>query len=324
MAVSHRAPVVLLTGGRGFVGSALRRALAERRPDWTVVDPPGPEARGGPEPLLDILDAPGLEAWIARVRPDMVVHLAAIAAVTAGARDPRLAWEVNLTGTLNLVLALQRRAPAAHLLHMSSAEVYGASAAEGVLTERSLLQPLNPYAASKAAADLLVRQAAAQGLAATVLRPFNQIGPGQSDAFALPSFAAQIARIEAGLQPPVLSVGALDDERDFLPVDDAVDAYVLALDRRAELHGAVLNICSGRPRPVRDVLHQLLALSPAAIEVRVDPTRLRTAPSPRVLGDNTHARHRLAWTPERTLGPALEALLEEQRSLFGERRPAST
>ena len=319
MTAAVRGPVVLLTGGRGFVGSALGRALALRAPGWTVVAPPGPEAQG--DERLDVLDPRGLEAWVARLRPDMVVHLAALAAVTDGARDPRRAWDVNLTGTLNLVTALQRCAPEAHLLHMSSSEVYGASAAEGVLTERSLLQPLNPYAASKAAADLLVRQAAAQGLSATLVRPFNQVGPGQSEAFALPSFAAQIARIEAGLQPPVLAVGALDEERDFLPVEDAVDAYVLALERRAELGGAVLNICSGRVRRVRDVLDDLLALSSSHIQVRLDPARLRSTPTPRVAGDNRLARERLGWTPERALRPALEALLDRQRSLVKERGP---
>ncbi len=312
MAPPDRPAVVLLTGGGGFVGAALQAAVAARRPEWTVVAPPGP-LPGETGRVLDILDVAGLEDWIRDVQPDAVVHLAAVAAVTDSTRDPRTAWNVNLTGTLNLVLALQRHAPAAHLLHMSSAEVYGASANEGVLTERTLLQPLNPYGASKAAADILVRQACAQGLSATVLRPFNQVGPGQSEVFALPAFAAQIARIEAGLQPPVLSVGALDDRRDFLAVDDAVDAYVLALERRAQLGGAVLNICSGRTRRVGELLDELLSLSPAKIAVRIDPARLRPAPSPQIAGDNAHARDLLGWSPERPLRPVLEAVLAEQR-----------
>ena len=82
--------------------------------------------------------------------------------------------------------------------------------------ERALLQPVNTYDARKAAADILVRQAAATGLSATVARPFNHIGPGQGEAFVAPNFAAQVARIEQGRQPPVISVGSLDDELDFL------------------------------------------------------------------------------------------------------------
>jgi GDP-4-dehydro-6-deoxy-D-mannose reductase len=302
-------PKVLITGAHGFVGRRLAAALATRHSGWALDGPPadGPSA-------VDVTDALAVEAWIRAGRPDMVVHLAAVAAVTASHRDPRLAWRVNLEGTLNLALALQRHAPRAHLLFVSSAEVYGQSLNDRDLTdEQALLQPVNPYAASKAAADILVRQAAASGLRATVARPFNHTGAGQGEAFVAPNFAAQVARIEQGRQPPVIWVGSLDEQRDFLDVDDVVAAYVLMLEHRAELdRGLVLNVASGTAVRIGDVLDHLLSLSRVKIEVRVDTERLRVSPIRRVAGDASRLRA-LGWAPRIPLAVTLAAVLEDKR-----------
>lgn len=239
--------------------------------------------------------------------------------MTASVKDPRLAWRVNLDGTLNVVLAMQAHTPGAHLLFVSSAEVYGDSLnGAAPVDETSLLQPVNPYAASKAAADILVRQAASAGLSATVARPFNHTGPGQSDAFVVPNFAGQIARIEAGLQPPVIEVGNLDDERDFLDVADVVNAYGLLLGRRGDpaAHG-VFNVASGVAWRIGDILERLLSAARRRIEVRVDPSRLRPAPIPRVVGDASRLRD-LGWRPTRSIDDTLHAVLEEHRRVVAE------
>ncbi len=305
-------PKVLITGAGGFVGRHLTAALAASHPDWVLDAPNSP---GG----VDVTDAPAVEAWIRDARPDIVVHLAAVAAVTASVKDPRLAWQVNLGGALNVVLAMQQHAPAAHLLFVSSAEVYGDSLKNaGPATEAVLLQPVNPYAASKAAADLLVRQAMAGGLSGTVMRPFNHTGAGQSEAFVAPNFAAQIARIEAGLSPPVIEVGSLDEERDFLDVSDVVRAYVLMLERagRPETAG-VFNVASGRAVRIGDLLEQLMSMAEVRIQVRVDPTRLRATRIQRVVGDATRLRS-LGWAPTVPIADTLSAVLEDRRRAIAE------
>jgi GDP-4-dehydro-6-deoxy-D-mannose reductase len=301
---------VLVTGADGFVGRRLTATLGERRPNWTIATAGGPHGVDG----LDVVDAAAVAGKVAEVRPDIVVHLAAVAAVTDSVRDPRHTWRVNLEGVLNLVLALQAKATDAHLLFVSSAEVYGESLNQSApVDETALLQPVNPYAASKAAADILVRQAAASGLSATVARPFNHTGPGQGEAFVAPNFAAQVARIEAGRQAPVISVGSLDDERDFLDVGDVVDAYLLMLDRRVELsRGAVLNVASGDPVRIGDILDHFLSLSRVKIEVKVDPERLRPSGVKRVAGDSGRLRA-LGWAPRVPLADTLQAVLEEKR-----------
>ena len=300
-------PKVLITGAGGFVGGHLTAALRTSHPGW-VLDAPGGSAG------VDVTDPQAVEHWIRSARPDIVVHLAAVAAVTASVKDPRLAWRVNLDGVLNVVLAMQQHAPDAHLLFVSSAEVYGQSLETGLpVDESALLQPVNPYAASKAAADILVRQAAAGGLSATIARPFNHTGAGQSDAFAAPNFAAQIARIEAGLQAPVIEVGSLDDERDFLDVADVVSAYRLLLERRAESQArGVFNVASGVPVRIGDLLDRLLSHAKVHIEVRIDPERLRPTPIPRVVGDASRLRA-LGWDPVRSLDDTLATVLHDRR-----------
>jgi len=306
-------PRVLLTGGKGFVGGRLTHKLGQTHPNWIIDAPGGPSDPGGR--ALDVTDSHAVDAWLDTHQPNIIVHLAALSAVTASVRDPRLAWRVNLDGVLNVVLGMQRTVPDAHLLFISSAEVYGASLnGAGATDESALLQPVNPYAASKAAADLLVRQAAWTGLSTTVARPFNHTGPGQTEAFVAPSFAGQIARIEAGQAPPVIMVGSLDDERDFLDVDDVVSAYVAMIEARATCgRGDVFNVASGRSIRIGDILEHLLSLAKVSIDVEVDPSRLRAASIPRVLGDAGKLRNELGWKPVTALQQSLAAILEERR-----------
>ena len=309
------APRVLVTGAQGFVGSRLVRRLGRVFPDWRL-DTPAKDPLDGAAGL-DIADAAAVERWIAERPPAIVVHLAALAAVTASLDDPRLAWDVNLGGTLNLVLALKAHAPSAFLLFVSSAEVYGASLnSPEPCDETRLLQPVNPYAASKAAADILVRQAARAGQPAAVARAFNHIGAGQAEAFVAPSFAAQIARAEAGLAPPVLRVGSLEEERDFLDVEDVVGAYLAMLEARGRLEpGEVFNVASGEAVRVGDILERLRSMARVPIAVEVDPARLRPVSVPRVVGDAGRLRARLGWRPQVPLEQTLAEILAHQRAI---------
>jgi len=138
--------------------------------------------------------------------------------------------------------------------------------------------------------------AAESGLRVVRFRPFNHTGPGQSEAFVIPAFAAQIARIEAGAQEPVIRVGNLEPERDFLHVADVVRAYALALERFDELPaGAVFNLASGQPRRIGDILAAIIARASVPIRVEVDPARLRPVEIMRAVGDATKAREVLGW-----------------------------
>ncbi len=243
---------------------------------------------------LDITDAAAVRALMARTCPSGIVHLAAVAAPLAARRDPARAWAVNHAGTLALAHALAETTPGAAFVFASSAEIYGRSFHGAPLDEAAPLAPLNPYAATKAAADLAL--ATIPGIVAVRLRPFNHTGPGQTADFAIPAFARQIARIAAGLQPPVMQVGRLDTARDFLDVRDVARAYAIALRHALAGNAGAFNIASGTTRPIGDVLASLLAL--AGIAPRIESAAATGDPeivTPR--GDAAAAGAVLGWAP---------------------------
>jgi GDP-4-dehydro-6-deoxy-D-mannose reductase len=205
--------------------------------------------------------------------------------------------------------------PDCRVLFCSSGLVYGMSG-QGArpFDETAPFDPGDAYGASKAAADLMVGQMAKQGLRAIRLRPFNHTGPGQSEHFVVPAFAAQIAKIERGEQDAVMKVGSLTNRRDFLDVRDVVDAYVRARLRFDDLpSGCVLNVASGRTVSMREVLDMLLALSPKKIEIMEDPGRVRSNDASIVVGDASLARRLLGWEPRTTIGVTLSSVLEHYR-----------
>jgi GDP-4-dehydro-6-deoxy-D-mannose reductase len=304
---------VLITGATGFVGTLLTDAIRRRWPGW-VLEPRSGPLEGKPR-ALDITDAAEVEQLVSTFRPTILIHLAAISSVAFSLKDPAQTWVVNLTGTLNLCYALKHHAPACRLLHVSSGEVYGLSLGDPrPCDEGALLQPVNPYAASKAAADILVRQLAMDGLSTMVARPFNHTGPGQPPQFVVPSFAAQIARIERGLQPPVLKVGDLSSKRDFLDVTDVIAAYMAMLEQRQSIvAGEVFNISSGTATEIREILDWLLGLARTPIRVEADPTLMRPTVIQNMVGDNSRLMRRFGWSPQINLRACVAAILEDQR-----------
>ncbi len=248
---------------------------------------------------FDVTDAAAVREAVRSARPDGCIHLAAVSAIPAAQSDPEAAWRVNLHGTLTLARTLLAEAPGCVLLFASTADAYGRSFQRGApLDEQAALAPMNTYGATKAAADLALGAMASEGLRVIRARPFNHTGPGQSADFVVAAFARQVARVAAGLQPPVIQVGALDPLRDFLDVRDVCAAYASCLARADALPpGVILNLASGVPRRVGDVLTDLLTIAGVAAEVAVDGRRLRRSEIPTASGDAALAARLLGWAP---------------------------
>jgi GDP-4-dehydro-6-deoxy-D-mannose reductase len=198
------------------------------------------------------------------------------------------------------------------LLFVSSADIYGLSFQAGhPLDEKALPRPANIYAATKAATDVALGALAAEGARIVRLRPFNHTGPGQSPDFVVPAFARQIARIKAGLQPPVMRVGSLDIRRDFLDVRDVCACYAACVGHADELaNGEILNIASGQPRRIGDMLDTLLAMADVRTDIETASVLLRPTDIAVVVGDASRARTVLGWSPgiawETTLNDVLQ------------------
>jgi GDP-4-dehydro-6-deoxy-D-mannose reductase len=293
-----------VTGASGFVGQHLMRALATAFPTAALVTP-----------TIDIQDALQVEETVRVVLPNVCIHLAAVSAVRAAQRAPDHAWRVNFHGTMHLAWALSQYAPSCQMLFVSTADAYGASFKLGrPLDESARLAPMNVYGHTKAAADLALGGMARQGLRVVRLRPFNHIGPGQSEDFVVASFARQIARIAAGLQAPVLEVGNLETCRDFLDVRDVCAAYVACVAKRDILApGAILNIASGHARRVGDLLSELAVLAGVELTIRVDKSRVRDTDIRVACGDASRVRELLAWTPSIAWARTLQDVIDDWR-----------
>ena len=304
-------PRILVTGAGGFVGGWMTARLTPALPGVAVLA----VGHGGSDGALDVTRAADVEALVHRFCPTAVIHLAGVSSLVKARAEARVAWNVNLFGTLNLAEAVMRHAPDARFVQAGSSEVYGGSfnAAGGMVDESTPLAPLNPYATTKASADLLLGEMAEAGLHSVRVRPFNHTGPGQTTAFAVPAFAAQIAAIERGEREPVMRVGNLDARRDFLDVRDVVEAYFLAATVPSLPRGIVLNVASGEPRRIGDVLDTLLTMSRVAIRVEHDPALMRPSDVPVTAGNAARARDLLSWRPRIPWETTLRDVLDDQR-----------
>jgi len=232
---------VLVTGVTGFVGGHLAEHLAASG-DLVVGlsasgrwrDSSAQAARQVRLERCDLADAgeDELAALIARKQPEAVYHLAAQANPQASVADPRGTWALNLGGTLNLFEALKASGVKPRVVLVGSGVSYGNPSAEHLpVREDCPLRPNNPYAASKAAADLLgIQHFLAHGTDVVVVRPFNHSGPRQTPNYVLSGLARQVAEVELGRAARV-EVGNLGVVRDFTDVRDVVRAYRLLAEK---------------------------------------------------------------------------------------------
>jgi GDP-4-dehydro-6-deoxy-D-mannose reductase len=286
-----------VTGGLGFVGTWLVRHLREAGDEVVV-----------PPPEVDITDFAQVSADLAAAEPEIVYHLAARADVGASWDDPAETLRVNAIGTLGVLEAARRCAEPPVVLLVSSAEVYGGGKGDGSpLAEETELRPVTPYAASKAAAELIGLQSfLGSGLRVVRARPFNHVGPGQSEAFVISALARRIVRAERE-EASSVPVGNLSAARDFTDVRDVVRAYrVLA---EVGVAGEVYNVCSGASTTVADIARRLSSLAVCRVELREDPALYRPADVPVVRGDPSRLMAISGWKPEIPLDTTLDDVL---------------
>lgn len=304
---------ILITGASGFVGNALT-PLLQREGHHVIALGSQPRTSYGPANdyiRCDMLDAAALAAAVEQAQPSHIVHLAAVSHVPTSFAEPLHTWRTNVMGSMHLLEAVRLNAPAAFVLFTSSAEVYGSSFKQGIaLNEQSPCHPMNPYSASKLAAECAFAEYFRQGVNGVIARPFNHIGAEQSANFVTASFARQIALIEAGRQPPILRVGNIEASRDFLDVRDVCEAYLRLLSMpTSRSYPQLFNIASGVPRQIRVILDALLSMTNLSIEVALDPERLRPSDIPVAIGNSGLLRKVTGWRPSIPIEQTLEELL---------------
>jgi GDP-4-dehydro-6-deoxy-D-mannose reductase len=262
---------------------------------------------------LDLRDPAAVNALIAETQPDHIYHLAAQALVKRSFDDPWETLETNIRSQLNVFEACLRANLQPRILVVSTGELYAnATHPDRPADELTQPQPTSPYSVSKLAQELLgIQYHASRQLPVIIVRPFNQLGPGQREGFVAPDFAMQIARIEAGLQPPSMHVGNLDAQRDFTDVRDVARAKMLLM--ASGTPGETYNIATGRAHSIQEILDFFLSQSRVPIDVRSDPARMRPANVPLLWGDATKLRHMTGWQPEISLQQSLLDVLDDCR-----------
>ena len=289
---------VLVTGSRGFVGSWLVRHFDESGYAVTGLDE-----------HVDVTDAAALREAVVGVAPDCIVHLAALSSVGSSWGDSSRTYEVNTVGSANLLDAAAACASPPRVLLVSSSEVYGWAGREALPAREELpVRPLSPYAASKAAAEIVALQMfRGRKLEVIVARPFNHTGPGQTANFVVPALAQQVAAAAASAAPSIRT-GNLDVNRDISDVRDVVVAYRLLLEKGRP--GQVYNVCSGRAVSIRSVAERLVELSGLDIPIRVDPDRVRPVDVPDLWGDPGRLESECGWEPAYSLDRTLRDVLD--------------
>jgi GDP-4-dehydro-6-deoxy-D-mannose reductase len=289
-----------VTGGQGFVGPWLLEHLAASGDVVAASD-------------VDVTDPDGLSQAMVQARPDAVYHLAAQSSVGASWSGEVLTFEVNATGTLHVLAAAQACRPRPRVLLVSSAEVYGVVPADQLpVTETAPFRPTTPYAASKAAAELLGLQAfLGNGLEVVRARPFNHTGPGQLPKFVIPALARQVAEA-AKSGAKVLETGNLHVLRDVTDVRDVVRAYRLLVERGVP--GEAYNVCRGRSVSVAELAQRLLAIAGLDLETRVDPARVRPVDVAEMRGDPGRLQA-IGWRPQISLDQTLADVFDYWQSV---------
>jgi GDP-4-dehydro-6-deoxy-D-mannose reductase len=261
----------------------------------------------------DMADPYQMKTLIEVVKPDHIFHLAAQSFVPTSWSAPAETFHINTVGQIHLFEAVRAAGIDPLIQIAGSSEEYGLVHPDEVpMKESNPLRPLSPYAVSKIAQEYLAYQYhQSYEFKTVVTRSFNHTGPRHGPVLSCSSFARQIAEIEADLAPPVLYVGDLTTQRDWVDVRDVARAYWLALEKG--LPGEVYNIGSGTTRTIQSMLDLLLSLSSVKVEVRQDPARLRPSDVPILWADDGKFRAQTGWEPQIPFEQTMQDLLDDWR-----------
>jgi len=319
---------VLITGIEGFVGSHLADFLLEKGTYEVYGIKRWNNSRlRNIRHLLDkiefidcdITDPISVRNLLSTLKPDKIYHLAAESFVSPSWDHPTHYMNVNYNGTVNFLDAMKVLKINPRFLIPGSGEEHGEIHEEELpITEDTIFRPVNPYAVTKIAQDLIgYVYYRSYGLNVIRTRAFNHEGPRRDYVFGIASYAYQIAKIEAGKQESIIKVGHMDDKRNFTHVKDLVKAYYLAMEKckPGELY-LIGSEDQSKIHTFKEVLNMLIEMSTLdknAVKIEVEPKFVRPTSVPRLIGDTRKFRELTGWKPEISFEELLKDILDYWR-----------
>jgi len=279
---------VFITGSSGFVGQHLTKYLSGQAME--VIALPN---------SIDIRNKEDITKFCSNYSFDAVVHLAAQSFVPRSIINPKETYEINFTGTLNILEALRLSKFRGVFLYIGSSDVYGIVPEPSLpIMESVPLSPMSPYAESKVAAELLCKKwsISEDKMRIVMTRSFNHIGPLQEERFVISGLCKQVAMIKCGLQKPCIRVGNLEVTRDFTDVRDVVCAYLMLLE--GGMNGVTYNVCSGQEIHLQSVLLELRQIANIDFSVEVSSDLYREAEQVRAFGSYDKIKKDVGWAPK--------------------------
>ena len=263
----------------------------------------------------DVTNQTLLEEIIHAIKPDYIFHFGAQPYVIQSWKDPITTMEVNVIGTINIFEPIKRYNLKTRVIVACSATEFGSSANIGrPLREDDPLLAVHPYGISKIATELLSRQYYLNFNIETVnLRFFNLTGLRRKND-APSDFIDSVVQIQLGLKESPLKVGNLESYRDFLDVQDAVQAIWLSAIRGSP--GETYHVCSNKKTRIGEILDWILALSSKQITVVQDESKIRQTDEDIIIGDNSKITSELGWTPKKALRDTIKEMYEEKINYY--------
>jgi GDP-4-dehydro-6-deoxy-D-mannose reductase len=311
---------ILITGISGFVGGHFTdyllktktdnviHGVSRSKPTWDFIQNRNQVLRLITFYQCDLLDSAKIHALIGDIQPDYILHLASFSSVAQSWREPLASFLNNTNAFLNIVESVRLHKLNTKILSVGSSEEYGiVKESDLPLTEKKYLAPANPYAVARVSEEHLAQiYGKGYNLNICCTRSFNHIGPGQSDQFVVSSIAKQFAGIAVKHEKPIIKIGAGSIIRDFVDVEDVIQAYNAILENGVT--GEVYNVCSGRGHSIDDIVNILSELSQIPITIEQNTDLLRPIDNPVLIGSYEKLYKDTGWKPICNIEKSLEKI----------------
>lgn len=306
--------IILITGGFGFVGMHLIEKLKQDKLFQIFAISRRPLDKNSDVNVIfgDLKDSSFVLKTVAEIKPDYIIHLAAESSVAYSWKEPNLSFQNNVNIYLNLLEAVRKLGFNSRILSIGSSEEYGmVDPNEIPIKETVRPQPVSPYAvARQAQSELSKVYVKGFGLDVVSTRSFNHFGKTQTARFVIPSFINKVLSQKYNENNKKIEVGDLNIIRDFLHVDDVVNAYIVLL--REGITGELYNVCSGKGYSLKEIIDHIYEIAEINENYIISEKLIRPNDNPVIIGSYEKLNSLTGWEPIKNLKDELQLMISQK------------